>query len=60
MVLIQRFFDNLGAGGILLVLLISLASFLLVGVSNYRRSLKVRRAAFHKGSVSRVLMRLLL
>ena len=45
--LIQRFFDNLGARGILLILLISLVSLLLVGVSHYRRSLKVCRAAFH-------------
>lgn len=51
MILTQWFFDNLGAGGTLLVLLISLVSFLLVGVSNYRRSLEVRRAAFHKAKV---------
>lgn len=44
MILIQRFFDNLGPRGILLVLLISLVSSLLLGVSNYRRSTKVRRA----------------
>lgn len=59
MMLIQRFFDSLGAGGILLVLLTFLVGFLLVGVSNYRRSLEVCRADFYNGSVSRVLMRLL-
>jgi len=55
---IQRFFDILGAGGTLLVLLTSLVGFLLVCVSHYRRSLEVRGAAFYKGSVSRVLIRL--
>ncbi len=44
---IQRFFDSLGAGGILLVLMTSLVGFSLMGVSNYRRSLEVCRAAFY-------------
>jgi len=59
MMLIQRFSDSLGAGGTLLILLTSLVGFLLVGVSHYRRSLKVCLAAFYKRSVSRVLTRLL-
>ena len=52
MSLIQRFFDDLGAGGILLILLVSLVSLLLVGVSNYRRSLEVCYAAFHRFCVT--------
>jgi Tfp pilus assembly protein PilX len=59
MMLIQKAFDSLGTGGTLLVLLLSLVVVLLVGVSHYRRSLEVRRAAFNKGFVSQVLMRLL-
>lgn len=60
MILIQRFFDNLGTGGIMLVLLISLVSLLFVGVSHYRRSVEVCRPTFHEGSVSWVLKLLLL
>jgi hypothetical protein len=57
--LIQRFSDSLGAGGTLLIILTSIVGLLLVGVSHYRRSLEVCLAAFHNGSVSRVLTLLL-